>query len=501
MPKHTLFTNVTPLPSNVTREVAIAMLHNHDEMIELNPMVIEHHPIKTPRDAPADEFLDCVWQELTDKVNYLPGGLVKGKVSYKACFHDLPTGLQTHIYAPTGLDIREKWSICGTLPGEMPERRELGSNAPASGLYLKEECDMRCNRLLSSFVRKNLDEAHKVLVERIMKKASLLEQHRSGSSPQQTKRSDTFSPTNFYSTGFSQNSQTTTSTPSGFQPGSVMSQSKILQSPNLQTQVQSPTSYTNTPHTHRPQQSYPPPNLADHPAFRNDQASRYASATQDPYAHTRSASTNGTTSHSYSTSTSTHTNSASLDSSSTAPAPLAPRQVKQQFLAELPGSDPTPSPAPSSNKDHPYATRYGAESISTNSSDAGGNGGRGHRFSVVSELSSDLPPGGTDRGSIVSDIPPGSPPPPFSPRGLQAHVEETAAYGGDEKRRFAAERQQQQQQQYAQGTEAQQAQQYQQQEPYQQYQAQQQQQRQQQQQQLPILQPYRYNPADFVAQR
>lgn len=97
MPKRTLFTNVTPLPSNVTREVAVAMLHDHDEMIELNPMVIEHHPIRTPRDAPADEFLDCVWQELTDKVNYLPGGLVKGKVSYKACFHDLPAGLQTHM--------------------------------------------------------------------------------------------------------------------------------------------------------------------------------------------------------------------------------------------------------------------------------------------------------------------------------------------------------------------------------------------------------------------
>lgn len=100
MPKRTLFTNITPLPPQVSREVAVAMLHNHDEMIELNPLVIEHHPIKTPRDAPADEFLDCAWQELTDKIHYLPGGMVKGKVSYKACFHDMPNGLQTHIYAP-----------------------------------------------------------------------------------------------------------------------------------------------------------------------------------------------------------------------------------------------------------------------------------------------------------------------------------------------------------------------------------------------------------------
>ncbi|RMD43941.1 hypothetical protein DV735_g1219, partial [Chaetothyriales sp. CBS 134920] len=161
MPKRTLFTNITPLPPEVSREVAVAMLHNHDEMIELNPLVIEHHPIKTPRDAPADEFLDCVWQQLTDSIHYLPGGIVKGKVSYQACFHNLPRGLQTHIYAPMGLDIREKWSICGSLPGEPPEARELGVKVPASGLYLREDGEMRCSRFLTSFVHKNLNNAHK----------------------------------------------------------------------------------------------------------------------------------------------------------------------------------------------------------------------------------------------------------------------------------------------------------------------------------------------------
>lgn len=376
MGKRTVFTNITPLPTNVTREVAIAMLHNHDEMIELNPMVIEHHPIKTPRDAPADEFLDCVWQELTDKVNYLPGGLVKGKVSYKACFHDLPTGLQTHIYAPTGLDIREKWSIRGTLPGEPREPREMGSAAPSSGLYLQEECEMRCNRFLSGFVRKNLDEAHKVLVERILKKASMIEQHRSASSHQLTKRSDTFSPTNFYNTGPSLSSQS--SSTGGFQPGSHMSQSKILQSPTLT----SPTAMTPGVQ-HRHQQSYPPPNIAEHPAFRNDQASYFV---QNPsHSHNNSWPSNGTVPQGGAPSTGQN-NSLQPPRFSK---PNQPRQVKQQFLAELPGSDPQQSDSLNGTQD--------------GSSD----GGRGYRFSVVSELSSDLPPGGTDRGSVVSDIPQG----------------------------------------------------------------------------------------------
>lgn len=177
MGKKTVFTNITPLPPQVSREVAIAMLHNHDEMIELNPLVIEHHAIKTPRDAPADEFLDCAWHEMTDRIQYLPGGLVTGKVSYKGCFHDLPNGLQTHIYAPMGLDIREKWTVAGTLPGEPDEPQELGLNAPRRGLYLREDGEMKCNFLMTGFVRKNLNESHKVLVERILAKAERVQAH------------------------------------------------------------------------------------------------------------------------------------------------------------------------------------------------------------------------------------------------------------------------------------------------------------------------------------
>lgn len=224
------------------------MVHNHDEMIELNPLVIEHHPIKTPRDAPADEFLDCVWQELTDKVHYLPGGLVKGKVSYKACFHDIPIGLQTHIYAPTGLDIREKWSIGGSLPGEPPEPRELGVDLPASGLYLREECDMRCNRFLAGLVRKNLDSAHKTLVERILKKAQRIEQHRETASHLS------------YSTNSPVSGQT-----QNFQAGSHMARSTIPMSPTLERQPPMPKE----------------PNLADHPAFRNHRHNQSWSSSQN----------------------------------------------------------------------------------------------------------------------------------------------------------------------------------------------------------------------------
>lgn len=268
------------------------MLHDHDEMIELNPLVIEHHPIKTPRDAPADEFLDCVWQELTDRIHYLPGGMVKGRVSYKACFHDLPRGLQTHIYAPTGLDIREHWSIGGSLPGEPEEPRELGLDTPRQGLYLREDCDMRSNRMLTRFIRKNLDEAHKTLVERILKKAQRIERHR-----------ETMSTTS---------SQPSWRQSAVLQPGSHMANSKLLKPAGLNQPMSSA-----GPQMLSPQQDGP--NLADHPAFRSHGYNQSSSSTQSNSLNSYNSSSN----HS----------KAYTDTSNSQP-PSEPKA----FIAELPGS-------------------------------------------------------------------------------------------------------------------------------------------------------------------
>ncbi|PNS18073.1 hypothetical protein CAC42_4032 [Sphaceloma murrayae] len=171
MSKRTLYTIVTPLPSTITRETAIAALHTHHEMIELNPLVIKHTQCRPPPQAPADEF-HATWYELTDKISYFPG--IKGKVSYKACFHNLPRGLQTHVYAPAGLEIKEKWTIGGNEPGEPREVLELGLvGVPRDGLYLREDVDMTCNFFLTGFVKKTLRRAHSVLVDRLVVKADL----------------------------------------------------------------------------------------------------------------------------------------------------------------------------------------------------------------------------------------------------------------------------------------------------------------------------------------
>lgn len=100
MSKRTVFTIATPLPPGVTRQIVLDFLHDHQEMIDLNPLVRERHPILPPPHASPDER-DCQWYSLTDKISYLPR--IAGDVTYTCAFHNLPTGLQTHCYAPAGL--------------------------------------------------------------------------------------------------------------------------------------------------------------------------------------------------------------------------------------------------------------------------------------------------------------------------------------------------------------------------------------------------------------
>lgn len=100
---------------------------------------------------------------------------MSGKVSYNACFHDLKQGLQTHVYAPMGLNIKGKWTVGGSLPGEPVAPVELGLGAPISGLYLREDVDMKCNIMMTSFVKKTLKKAHSHLVDRLVIKAQIVD--------------------------------------------------------------------------------------------------------------------------------------------------------------------------------------------------------------------------------------------------------------------------------------------------------------------------------------
>ena len=178
--KKDTFTVITPIPGFIPRQLAIDILHSHSEVITLNPLVLEHKPIAAPQNAETDEYYST-WYEITERVTFVPGIGKMGAsiIKFNGCFHDMPWGLQTHIYAPMNVDLRNTYRISGNQPGfEPPEVPEIGLKAlgaPSDGLYLREDIEIKCNVTVMSFVKSQLKKAGKEMVQRIIKKAELLD--------------------------------------------------------------------------------------------------------------------------------------------------------------------------------------------------------------------------------------------------------------------------------------------------------------------------------------
>ncbi|KAL2022849.1 hypothetical protein VTK56DRAFT_4380 [Thermocarpiscus australiensis] len=174
------FTVITPIPGFIPRQLAIDILHSHSEVITLNPLVLDHKPIPAPQNAETDEYYST-WYEITERIQVLPGFGKMGAstIKFNGCFHDMPWGLQTHIYAPMNVDLRNTYRIAGNQPGvEPPEVPEIGLSAlgaPSDGLYLREDIEIKCNVTMLSFVKSQLKKAGGEMVKRIMKKAELLD--------------------------------------------------------------------------------------------------------------------------------------------------------------------------------------------------------------------------------------------------------------------------------------------------------------------------------------
>jgi hypothetical protein len=175
MSKRSVFTHITPLPPDISRRTAVAFLHDHKEMIEMNPLVLRHTTCTPPSNADQDEMRNMTWYEITDEIQYIPGTAVKGEASYKAGFYNLPKGLQTHVFAPGGVDIHGKWSVGGNMPNEPRESLELGISKPLDGLYIREDVDLRCNVFIANFVKRNLKKSHSTATQKLIKRAREME--------------------------------------------------------------------------------------------------------------------------------------------------------------------------------------------------------------------------------------------------------------------------------------------------------------------------------------
>ena len=174
MGKQVVYTKIAPLPSNVPRQLALDLLHSHKEVIEMNPLVTGVAAIEAPRTAAADEYFSS-WYEITEIITW--GFGLKKKISFRGCFHDQPWGIQSHIFAPMGTEMRNSYRIGGNQPGEPREPREIGVDTPLDGLYLREDININCAvPLTAGFVKKEMKAASQVMIDRMRRKAELLDE-------------------------------------------------------------------------------------------------------------------------------------------------------------------------------------------------------------------------------------------------------------------------------------------------------------------------------------
>ncbi|KAK5165602.1 uncharacterized protein LTR77_009131 [Saxophila tyrrhenica] len=174
MGKHIVYTKITPLPSNVPRQLALDLLHSHEEVIRMNPLVTEVKIVEAPRTAASDEFFSN-WYEITEIITW--GFGLKKKIKFHGVFHDQPYGMQSHVYAPMNTDMRQTYKIGGNQPGEPREAKELGVDTPENGLYLREDVNIKVNTpLVGGMVEKEMKSASKVMIDRITRKAELLDE-------------------------------------------------------------------------------------------------------------------------------------------------------------------------------------------------------------------------------------------------------------------------------------------------------------------------------------
>jgi hypothetical protein len=170
MHRQSELSSLTLLHSSFSKETIIEKLHDHGAMIEQNPLVIHYERCQPPADAP-DESLH-IWYTITDRIDYLPGGVLQGRICFRASFLNTPHGLITHIYAPLGVDIRNEWSVCsnGTGAEVEPDLKDK-----PEGLYLREKVNLRCPLGTAFFVRRNIEKSHSTLVARLVVAGNVME--------------------------------------------------------------------------------------------------------------------------------------------------------------------------------------------------------------------------------------------------------------------------------------------------------------------------------------
>lgn len=143
-------TITTPIPSDVTPDIVISKLHNHDFLITMSPIVTRHDIKDT--DA-SGKITYNVWEN----IDLLPFGLWKHEIQFTCSFQNKGDGVISWIEAPLGLVSEANYSV-----------RE---DANGGGMVLEEQVETSVNVIFKLFVQGTLVSVRKEMHQKIIDRA------------------------------------------------------------------------------------------------------------------------------------------------------------------------------------------------------------------------------------------------------------------------------------------------------------------------------------------
>src|SRR6201995_2380738 len=140
----------TVLPANATKEKALAIFRNHDNLIRLDPDLQNYETMPAePSDSPQTKRYN-----ITDVMHTLPRGLWDTTVSFSAEITDIDDGVEWVVRAPLGLVQKSIW----TVEPAAEKDTEAEGEAFDGRWVLVEDVEITCSRLLLGTVKGKCEE-------------------------------------------------------------------------------------------------------------------------------------------------------------------------------------------------------------------------------------------------------------------------------------------------------------------------------------------------------
>lgn len=155
----TTFTNdvTTPLPKDVRPETLINLLHSHDFLITMSPIVTRHQ--ERDRELTTGKITYDVWEN----IDLLPFGLWKYELHFNCSFANKPDGVVSWIEAPMGFNSKAGYTV-------RPEGAWKGE-----GMALEEAIESSCNVVFKLFVEWTMVPVRRKMHAQIIAKARELD--------------------------------------------------------------------------------------------------------------------------------------------------------------------------------------------------------------------------------------------------------------------------------------------------------------------------------------